>query len=76
MALGPHFDNFIQVSIEEGRYGSASEMVRAGLRLLEEEELRVNALRCAINDGLSSGIATGFDPIAHLAGLKTGLPDE
>ena len=76
VALGPHFDNFIQVSIEEGRYGSASEMVRAGLRLLDEEELRVNALRCAINDGLSSGIATGFDPIAHLAGLKTGLPDE
>ena len=51
-------------------------MVRAGLRLLEEEELRVNALRCAINDGLNSGIATNFDPVAHLARLKTGLPDE
>lgn len=76
VSLGPHFDNFIQVSIEEGRYGSASEMVRAGLRLLEEEELRVNALRCAINDGLNSGIATNFDPAAHLARLKTGLPDE
>ena len=76
VALGPHFDNFIQVSIEEGRYGSASEMVRAGLRLLEVEELRVNALRCAINDGLNSGIATNFDPVAHLARLKTGLPDE
>ena len=73
---GPHFDNFIQVSIEEGRYGSASEMVRAGLRLLEEEELRVNALRRAIDDGLNSGIATNFDPVAHLARLKTGLPDE
>ena len=76
VALGPHFDNFIQVSIEEGRYGSASEMVRAGLRLLEEEELRVNALRRAIDDGLNSGIATNFDPVAHLARLKTGLPDE
>ena len=71
VALGPHFDNFIQVSIEEGRYGSASEM-----RLLEEEELRVNALRRAIDDGLNSGIATNFDPVAHLARLKTGLPDE
>lgn len=70
VALGPHFDNFIQVSIEEGRYGSASEMVRAGLRLLEEEELRVNALRRAIDDGLNSGIATNFDPAAHLARLK------
>ena len=51
-------------------------MVRAGLRLLEEEELRVNALRRAIDDGLKSGIATNFDPVAHLARLKTGLPDE
>lgn len=51
-------------------------MVRAGLRLLEEEELRVNALRRAIDDGLNSGIATNFDPAAHLAKLKTGLPDE
>ena len=44
-------------------------MVRAGLRLLEEEELRVNALRRAIDDGLNSGIATNFDPV-HLARLK------
>lgn len=76
VALGQHFDNFIQASIDDGRYSNASEMVRAGLRLLEEDECRLDALKTAIKSGLDSGIATAFDPVRHLAELKSGLPDE
>ena len=76
VALGQHFDNFIQASIEDGRYSNASEMVRAGLRLLEEDECRLDALKTAIKSGLDSGIARGFDLVRHLAELKAGRPDE
>ncbi len=49
ITLGPHFDEFIAEQIENGRYGSASEVVRAGLRLLEETERKLERLlRCLI----------------------------
>ena len=68
--LGNHFDNFIQETLVDGRYRNASEVVRAGLRLLEEEESKVIALKAAINEGLKSGLATDFDPTKHLSSLK------
>jgi antitoxin ParD1/3/4 len=40
IALTPHFDQFVQSKVESGRYQSASEVVRAALRLLEEQEER------------------------------------
>ena len=49
MALGSHFENFIKESIDRGRYNNASEVVRAGLRLLEENESKIIALRSAID---------------------------
>ncbi|PKP43272.1 MAG: type II toxin-antitoxin system ParD family antitoxin [Bacteroidetes bacterium HGW-Bacteroidetes-10] len=68
--LGEHFDSFIQDRISEGRYKNASEVVRAGLRLLEEDENRYISLKAALNEGIDSGIATDFDPQSHLAKLK------
>ncbi len=56
ITLGSHFDSFIAGQVSEGRYGSASEVVRAGLRLLEEENLKVVRLRSAIQEGLNSGV--------------------
>lgn len=70
ISLGNYFDQFIQGRISEGRYKNASEVVRAGLRLLEEEENRAIALREAIQEGLESGIANDFEPKSHLEKIK------
>lgn len=70
VALGTYFENFIQSTIAQGRYNNASEVVRAGLRLLEEQESRIVALKSAIDEGLGSGVATEFDPEQHLRALK------
>lgn len=70
ISLGNYFDNFIQSSISAGRFKNASEVVRAGLRLLEEEENKIIALRGAIQEGIESGIASDFDPKSHLEKLK------
>lgn len=45
ISLGDHFARFVDIQIESGRYGSASDVLRAGLRLLEEHEARVKALQ-------------------------------
>ena len=70
VALGPHFEDFIQASILSGRYNNASEVVRSGLRLLEEQEQRMAALRSAIEEGMNSGIVEDFDPQEHLQQMK------
>lgn len=61
ISLGDHFAEFIDRQIARGRYGSASDVVRAGLRLLEEHELKVEALREALIEGERSGPAEPFD---------------
>jgi len=70
ISIGAYFDNFIQNRISAGRFKNASEVVRAGLRLLEEEENRIIALREAIQEGIDSGVAYDFDPDSHLERLK------
>ena len=70
ISLGNHFEEFVQYRIKEGRYKNASEVIRAGLRLLEAEEQKMYALRKAIEDGINSGIATDFDPDSFLEQLK------
>ena len=70
VALGPHFEDFIQASIISGRYNNASEVVRSGLRLLEDQEQRIAALRSAIEEGMNSGIVEDFDPQEHLQQMK------
>ena len=57
ISLGDHFEGFISNQIESGRYGSASEVIRASLRLLEEREQRIGTLRQALIDGENSGDA-------------------
>lgn len=55
VTVGNHFETFIAEQLLDGRYGSASEIVRAGLRLLEEHEGRVRQLRAALIEGEESG---------------------
>lgn len=61
ISLGDHFAHFIDSQVEAGRYGSASDVMRAALRLLEEHEAKVAALRSALIEGEESGPATAFD---------------
>lgn len=58
------------MTIKTGRYNNASEMIRAGLRLLEEKEKKIQLLNAAIQEGENSGICTDFDPQKHLHELK------
>jgi antitoxin ParD1/3/4 len=55
VTLGSHFESFITEQIKNGRFSSASEAIRAGLRLLEERELKLSVLRRALKEGEDSG---------------------
>lgn len=57
VSLGDHFENFITDQVDSGRYGSASEVIRAGLRLLESNESKLEVLRNALSAGERSGRA-------------------
>jgi antitoxin ParD1/3/4 len=72
ISLGNHFESFIETTVSSGRFNNASEVVRAGLRLLEEEENRITLLHNAISEGIESGRATDFDPKKHFETLKSG----
>jgi len=67
VALGDHFARFIQDQVAAGRYASASDVVRSGLRLLEEREARMTTLRAALEAGEASGTPASFDVDAFVA---------
>lgn len=75
VTLGKHFENFIDSAVARGRYGSASEVVRAGLRLLEEREAALEALRSELIEGERSGVAEQFDGRNFLAGMQKKRAD-
>ena len=70
ISLGNHFDQFISGQLSTGRYKNVSEVVRAGLRLLEDEESKIFALKAAINKGLESPRIENFDFKENLKNLK------
>ena len=65
--LGDHFTSFLAGQVASGRYGSASEVVRAGLRLLEEREAALAELRAELVKGEESGDPMPFEPEKWLA---------
>lgn len=76
VTLGEHFEQIIGKSIESGRYSSASEVIREGLRLVEEREQKIKILRDAIEAGEKSGYVKNFDPIKHLKKLNQSYNNE
>ena len=75
ISLGDHFAAFVDRQVQGGRYGSASDVVRAGLRLLEEHEAKLQALRAALIEGEESGPSTPFDFDAFLAEKRKPQPE-
>jgi len=70
ITLGDYFQGIIQNGIESGRYASTSEVIRAGLRLIDQEEKKIKILKAAIEAGEKSGYVKDFDPDKHLAELN------
>lgn len=70
ISLGDYFDHFVSSQVAVGRYKNVSEVVRAGLRLLEDEESKIIALRTAIQKGLNSPRVENFDFKENLKRLK------
>ena len=62
VSLGPHYEEFIKKNIAGGRYNNVSEVIRAALRRLEEDETRLAAIRTALIEGEESGVVDDFDP--------------
>ena len=71
VTIGEHYEKFISQQVAQGRFGSTSEAIRAGLRLLEERETKLSLLRLALVDGEESGKA-----VYSLKGLIDELDDE
>lgn len=73
VSLGDYFEDFIDYKISEGRYKNVSEVIRAGLRLLEDEENKSQLLKNAIKEGFYSGISTDFNPEKHIESLRSKI---
>jgi antitoxin ParD1/3/4 len=71
VSLGPQMEAFAKAQVASGRYGSTSEVVRAGLRLLEEREARLEQLRAALAEGEASGPAEPFSIDAFVAETRS-----
>jgi len=71
VVLSDHFNEFITKAVESGRYNSASDVVRAGLRMLEAEEEKLQRLRAELQKGIDSGFIEDFDFDEFLADMNS-----
>lgn len=72
VTLGPHYEEYIQAGIASGKYNNVSEMIRAALRHLEEDETKVSAFCAAIDEGDASEDVVDFDEEAFIKDMKDG----
>jgi antitoxin ParD1/3/4 len=71
VTLGEHFDEFVHEKINAGRFQSVSEVVRAGLRKLEEDETKLQVLRDKLQAGEDSPLVDDFDGKKFMSGLRS-----
>ncbi len=71
ISLGSYFEEFIKKEVSSGRYNSASEVIRTALRLLEEEEKKIEYLKTALDEGEESKTIKNFDTEKHLRELHS-----
>lgn len=76
MSLGAHYEDYIRASIAGGRYSNVSEMIRAALRHLEEDEMRLGAFCAAIDAGDASPDVAGFDEESFIGEMKASWRKE
>ncbi len=74
VVLGQHFEEFIRRQIETGRFNNASEVMRAALRKLEDDEAKMAALRHDLEIGLQSGTAGSADEVLDRLKKKIRSP--
>lgn len=65
VSIGERWEGFVDLAVKSGRYGSASEVVREGLRLVEEREARLQALRETLNAALAAGGQNSEDALTQ-----------
>jgi antitoxin ParD1/3/4 len=70
VSIGERWEGFVESAVKSGRYGSASEVVREGLRLVEEREARLRALRNTLNASIAEGDSFGDDDLAAALDAK------
>ena len=70
ISLGGHFVDFVDSQVQEGRYGPANDVMRAGLRLLEEHEAKLGALQSALIAGKKLGVPKPFSCAAFLKRMR------
>ena len=71
ISLEPHFEEFINTSVQSGKYSSASEVVRSALSLLESKENKLSELRSALIEGESSPMLDNYNANKHLEELHS-----
>ena len=76
-SLGSHFESFVQGQLASGRYNDASEVLRDALRLMEERDTKLQALRAILNASIRAGGAHSDTDIAQaLDEEETSLAQE
>jgi len=69
VTLGDHFDQFVAEILQQGRFQSVSEIIRAGLRKLEADEAKLLALRSRLQAGEDSSVVEDFDGEQFIASM-------
>ena len=72
VSLGKRWERFIEQSVARGRYNSSSELVREGLRLVEEREARLDALRETLKHSMAAGGSNSDDEVAEFVSSALG----